>query len=328
MKYRIDKIATKLTWDELTCTGNVEVTVLIAGIEKRVLENQIGLYLTSPEAYTEPVLCACVMDAEGKEKDRIFPLPLENEISFCMRVEQPKLWNAEDPYCYQLILEILEGENFCHDRRAESLAFCDWKIVGGQTRINGRKVEFRAAALPEGKNEAEVQQFLRMMKQTYKNTLLVKADEKSLQLERWCREYGIYLLEDGKDADAGWLRARLDLNRENEKNPDFQLQVVQTGVLIENRSTFVNASEYHLHYEILDSSGKKYSENELCTDVPAGTSRFVDIPFQCPTEPGEYRYQVSLCLKKDVIWAPKGYAIASAETKISNLYERLEIENQ
>lgn len=100
MKYRIDKIATKVTWDELTCTGNVEVTTLIDGIEKQALENQTGLYLTRSEAYTEPVLCACVMDAEGNEKDRIFPLPLENEISFCMRVEQPKLWNAEDPYCY------------------------------------------------------------------------------------------------------------------------------------------------------------------------------------------------------------------------------------
>ena len=119
MKYRIDKIATKVTWDELTCTGNVEVTTLIDGIEKQALENQTGLYLTRPEAYAEPVLCACVIDAEGKEKDRIFPLPLENEISFCMRVEQPKLWNAEDPYCYQLILEILEGENFSHDRRTE-----------------------------------------------------------------------------------------------------------------------------------------------------------------------------------------------------------------
>ena len=328
MKYRIDKIATKVTWDELTCTGNVEVTTLIDGIEKQALENQTGLYLTRPEAYTEPVLCACVIDAEGKEKDRIFPLPLENEISFCMRVEQPKLWNAEDPYCYQLILEILEGENFSHDRRTESLAFWDWKIVGGQTCINGKEVNFRAAALPEGKKASEVQQFLRIMKQTYKNTLLIKADEKNHQLEKWCREYGIYLLEDGQDADAGWLRARLDLNRENEKNPDFQLQVVQTGVLIENHSTFINASEYNLHYEILDSSGKKCSENELCTDVPAGTSKFVDIPFRCPAEPGEYRYQVSLCLKKDVIWAPKGYVIATTETKISNLYERLENENQ
>ena len=138
MKYRIDKIATKVTWDELTCTGNVEVTTWIDGMEKQDLENQTGLYLTRPEAYTEPVLCACVMDAEGKEKDRIFPLPLENEISFCMRVEQPKLWNAEDPYCYQLILEILEGENFSHDRRTESLAFWDWKIVGGQTCIKGK----------------------------------------------------------------------------------------------------------------------------------------------------------------------------------------------
>ena len=90
-----------------------------------------------------------------------------------------------------------------------------------------------------------------------------------------------------------------------------------------------------LHFMIaelsLNNNGAQFIkcfENELCTDVPAGTSKFVDIPFRCPAESGEYRYQVSLCLKKDVIWAPKGYVIATAETKISNLYERLENENQ
>ena len=86
----------------------------------------------------------------------------------------------------------------------------------------------------------------------------------------------------------------------------------------------MDASEYDLHYEILDESGKIWSENELCTEVPAGTSKYVDIPFEHPSEPGEYIYRVSLRLKKDAAWAPKGYAIVSAETKISNLYERLE----
>lgn len=106
--------------------------------------------------------------------------------------------------------------------------------------------------------------------------------------------------------DAGWLRARLDLEKEEESNPDFSLQVVQTGVLIENTSTFVDASEYDLHYEILDESGKIWSENELCTEVPAGTSKYVDIPFEHPSEPGEYIYRVSLRLKKDAAWLQKG----------------------
>ena len=326
MKYTIEKIETKVTWEEERTVGNVEASVWIGGVDRRTVEtSKPGLYLTSAEAYSSPVLCASLVDREGQEMDRIFPLPMEEEMQFCMRVEDPQLWNAEDPYCYQLVLEIMEGENFCQDRRVEPVAFSGWKIVDGQTCINGKAVAFRGVAFPEEMKELEdIQEFLQKMKQNFQNTLLVKTEQKSAQLQRWCLEYGIYLLEEGKDVDAGWLRARLDLEKEEESNPDFSLQVVQTGVLIENTSTFVDASEYDLHYEILDESGKIWSENELCTEVPAGTSKYVDIPFEHPSEPGEYIYRVSLRLKKDAAWAPKGYAIVSAETKISNLYERLE----
>lgn len=326
MKYTIDKIETQVTWDAEQAVGNVEASVWIGGIENSSEEVPAqGLYLISQDAYENPVLAACIVDREGVEADRIFPLPLEKEMQFCMRVENPQLWNAEDPCCYQLVLEIMEGENFCQDRRVEPVAFRGWKIVEGQTCINDRLVSFRAAALPDGmRDEDAIRKFLQKMKQSWQNTLLVKAGEKNAQLEKSCLEYGIYLLEEGKDVDAGWLRARLDLERQEENNPDFSLQVVQTGVLIENKSTFVDASEYELHYEILDSSGKMWSEDELCTEVPAGTSKYVDIPFDRPTQPGEYIYRVSLRLKKDTAWAPKGYAIVSAETKISNLYERLE----
>lgn len=326
MKYTIEKIETKVTWEEERAVGNVEASVWIGGMEQQTEEiRKPGLYLTSAESYTSPVLCASLVNRDGQEMDRMFPLPLEEEMQFCMRVEDPQLWNAEDPYCYQLVLEIMEGENFCQDRRVEPVAFSGWKIVDGQTCINGKAVVFRGVALPEEKKEPEdIQEFLQTMKQNFQNTLLVKTEQKSVQLQRWCLEYGIYLLEEGKDVDAGWMRARLDLEKEEESNPDFSLQVVQTGVLVENRSTFVDVSEYEMHYEVCDMNGRTISEGQLCTEISAGSSRYVDIPFEMPAQPGEYRFCVSLCLKRDTPWASKGYAVVSAETKISNLYERPE----
>lgn len=326
MKCTIDRIETNTVWDETEAMGSLEVTVRIRGLKEEIKEAVApGLYLTSLDEGNQPMLSAYLTDPEGREMDRIFPLPLEDQIQFCMRVEDPKLWNAEEPYCYQMILEITEGEKLCLDRRVEPVAFSDWKIVGGQTCINGKVAVFRAASLPEGMDETdEILQFLQKMKQNFKNTLLVKSGEKSAQLKKWCLEYGIYLLEEGKDVDAGWLRAKLDMERTTENNPDFTLQVVQTGVLIENKSTFLNVSEYDVHYEVWDAAGRIVSENKLCTEVPAGTTKYVDIPFEMPKEPGEYCYRVALCLKKDTPWAPKGYAVVSAETKISNLYARLE----
>lgn len=327
MKYAIKNIKTNIIWDARQRTGNVEATVQIDGGKQGTTETDgKGLYLTSPDAYTEPVLTACIIDRDGREMDRIFPLPLEEEMQFCMRVEEPQLWNAEEPYCYQLVLEILEGENYSMDRRVEPMAFYGWKIMDGCTCINDCAVTFRAETLPEDAKDPETQRkFLTKMKRSWQNTLLITPEDRTEQLEKLCLEYGIYLLEDGKDADAGTLRARLDLERETAVNPDFQLQVVQTGVLIENRSTFINASAYDLRCEITDMDGREYFQNELCTDIPAGNSKYVNIPFERPAEPGEYVYRVALCLKEDTPWAPKGYAVASAETKISNLYEGLEI---
>lgn len=321
MEYRIDKVEIKATWDEQSRNGNVEATVWIDGVKKDGTATGFpGLYLTEVD---QTVLCAWMTGRDGQEVDRIFPLPLEEEMQFCMRVEEPVLWNAEDPYCYQLILEIVDGESVCIDRRIEPVTFYGWKIMDGQTCMNEKAVSFRAVDFPEGtRSEEEIRQFLQKMKQEYYNTLLIKGGERTPSLVKWCMEYGIYLLEEGKDADAGWLRARLDLDGKSEQNPDFHLQVVQTGALIENRSTFVNASEYDLHCQILNHLGEKVFENRLSTDIPAGTSKFVDIPFMRPVEPGTYRYRVALCLKRDTPWAPKGYEIAAGETVISNIYER------
>lgn len=329
MGYTIADIETNTIWDEISATGNVEASVEIGGLGKDKDESEApGIYLQEAEDDLQPVLCAYLIDREGNECDRIFPLLLEEKMQFCMRVEDAHLWNAEDPYCYQLILEIAEGEAVCQDRRAEPIAFYEWNIVNGQSCINGKTVSFRAEIFPADLTEpGEIQTFLQKMKQNYQNTLLVKTEVKSRQLEKWCLEYGIYLLEEGKDADTGWLRARLELegNKKQTGNPDFQIQVVQSGALIENKSTFVDASEYELHYEICDCTGRIVSESRLYTEIPAGTSKYVDIPFEKPTVSGEYIYRVSLCLRKDTCWAPKGYAVACAETKISNFYEKSEI---
>lgn len=98
MKYTIEKIETKVTWEEERTVGNVEASVWIGGVDRQTVEtSKPGLYLTSAEAYSSPVLCASLVDREGQEMDRIFPLPMEEEMQFCMRVEDPQLWNAEDP---------------------------------------------------------------------------------------------------------------------------------------------------------------------------------------------------------------------------------------
>ena len=71
MKYTIEKIETKVTWEEERTVGNVETSVWIGGVNRQTEEtSKPGLYLTSAEAYSSPVLCASLVDREGQEMDR------------------------------------------------------------------------------------------------------------------------------------------------------------------------------------------------------------------------------------------------------------------
>ena len=102
-------------------------------------------------------------------------------------------------------------------------------------------------------------------------------------------------------------------------HPDFEIQVVEDGVLIENKSCFINTNVYSLRCEIL-SEERILQQSMVEADVSAGSSRYLELPFIKPQKPGIYRYCVSLCLKKDMFWGKKGTVVARGEALISNLW--------
>lgn len=267
-------------------------------------------------------LWAYLANEEGGEADRIFPISAEAQMQFCMRVENPHLWDAEECCLYDLNLELRDEENRLLGCAVKKIAFFRWEETDGMRRLNGKNVKFRLG--PEnaaqffrncGEDDDEewktaAEHVLGELKLSGGNALYIEKQYQSPALRELCLAYGVYLLDE------------MPSEGEIQKNEDhfgFELQVVEQGVLIENRNVFADANIYDLYYEIL--CGEKIVQCAVAqAKVAAGSSRFIELPFAKPKEPGVYRYRAALCLKRDTVWAKKGYEVAKAEAVISNLW--------
>lgn len=277
-------------------------------IETEEIRARKALYICSEKE--ERYLWAQLTDRDGKEMDRIFPVPVEAEIQFCMQANMPILWNAECPYLYDLVLELRDGENRLLGCAVKKIAFQRWENADGTLLLNGKEPRFRVFPCTEITEEN-----LTACKRSFCNTIFASREKMTSQAQERCLEYGIYLLNEKTDKN------RAKRNDISEKNPDFELNVVNQGVLIENKSTYVNVNQYELYYSLRkEGADSFFSAGITETDIAAGVSRYVELPFDQPDEPGNYVYRAALRLKEKTPWADQGAEIAVSESKIANLF--------
>lgn len=301
-------------------------------------------------------LWAQLTDREGVEIDRIFPVPAEEEIQFCMQAAEPVLWNAEDPYLYELVLELRDEEGRLLGCAGKKIAFYRWDVRDGVYVLNGKGIKWRIFPwenqkyFRETEQEGGIKSLLTECRKQFCNTLILPKEKRTEEMHESCLEYGVYLLHQEElvldtqnpGIDGALLQA-VDAAQyvlENTKNPDFELSVSNQGVLIENKSTFINADCYELVYQVLKEGGEQsvsvrpdwdgvqgkqsgdvmVSERILCADVPAGTSRYIEVPFAQPNEAGTYLYRAALRIKEKTPWSDRGEEIAVSASRIANLF--------
>lgn len=293
----IRNITVKSSVEEGMQQGNLEVFVQAAGEKEK----------------DHPVfLWAQLADEEGLEADRIFPIELEEENSFCMQVNPVRLWNMEQPQMYDLILELRDENNRLLGTSVKKTAF--FLLSGEENKLcmNGKKITVYPdpesgrveELLQKNGTEEKIKEQLRRIRCAGRNALVLPKMYWAETVVQWCLEYGILLVE----------KAQESLVR-----PDFAIQVVEDGALIENHSIFTDLSEYDLYCEI-EQEGTILQKSIVRAEAVPGSSRYLELPFIRPSKPGIYCYRVSVCLRKDQPWAKKGSAVAMGEAIITNLW--------
>ncbi|MDO5538678.1 MAG: DUF4981 domain-containing protein [Eubacteriales bacterium] len=300
----IEEIRIKTSVEDDMLTGNLEVTVLAEH------ESAQGRFLW---AYTA--------DREGAEADRIFPVPVERQIQFCMQIRDVRLWNAETVYLYDLILEIRDKENNVLERTAKKIAFYRSRLENGAYLVNGKEILLRPVLLRE-----DSEAFWKACKLSFCNAVVAPDTCGCGRCKEHCLEYGLYMLtwEEWKQiSECRGLKLCVMENMPGpEKNPDFELNVVQQGVLIENKCIFQNVSDYTIECIVCkeENGGRQVRICSMEADIPPGSSRYIEYPFEPLEEAGKYIYRVRLIRKRDTAWGSQGDSAAEGEAVIMNFF--------
>ena len=122
---------------------------------------------------------------------------------YCIPIENPKLWSAENPFLYTLQIEIINEMNALVEVILQKVGFRRFEIKNRVMCINGKRIVFKGVNRHEfsaktGRvvTEEELRQDLVTMKQNNINAIRTSHYPNSSKLYELCDEYGIYLIDE------------------------------------------------------------------------------------------------------------------------------------
>lgn len=114
-----------------------------------------------------------------------------------LQIENPHLWNAEDPYLYTLVLETAE------ESITEQVGIRDVEVRDGVVRVNDRPIKIHGVNRHDSSpfdgpavSYAHMENDLRIMKQHNVNAIRTSHYPNAPEFYRMCDRYGFYLIDE------------------------------------------------------------------------------------------------------------------------------------
>lgn len=123
-----------------------------------------------------------------------------------------RCWNAEQPYLYELTLEILDTQGCCQEVIVQPVGFRTFEMKDGIMCLNGRRIVFRGVNRHEfhpekGRaiGEEEMRRDLELLKQNNINAVRTSHYPNQSRWYELCDEYGIYLIDEANlESHGSW----------------------------------------------------------------------------------------------------------------------------
>lgn len=151
-------------------------------------------------------------------------LPAQPEIRVYFPISEPHLWNAEDPFLYQLEIALYRGERVV-ELHSKKIGMMHTAIDGPHFLVNGAPVYFKGInrhetspdngrAIPDEMIEREV----KLIKANNLNAIRCSHYPNNPCFYEWCSELGLYVMDEadleshgcGETGDQGYLSKRAD----------------------------------------------------------------------------------------------------------------------
>ena len=190
-----------LTRDEACLNDYTVQTLLDANLQKAEISVSVQ---TSAEA---TVLCQ-LLDAENN----LIAQGQAQDGRFCCTLNQPRLWSAETPYLYKLILQC--GEEWI----ADEVGVRDIHVENGVVILNGQNIKFRGVNRHDSDplvgpavGEKEMLRDLQVMKLHNVNAIRTSHYPNAPEFLHLCDRFGFYIIDETDNechgvlhVDGGW----------------------------------------------------------------------------------------------------------------------------
>ena len=124
-------------------------------------------------------------------------------VEFSISLEAPKLWSAEQPNLYTLVLELCTEEGEVLEYIVEKAGFRHFALEDGLMKINGKRIVFKgvnrhdfSSLTGRAVSVSELEKDIQTMKQNNINALRTSHYPNNSALYRLADEYGLYVMDE------------------------------------------------------------------------------------------------------------------------------------
>ena len=125
------------------------------------------------------------------------------EHNFAWKINDPKLWSAEDPQLYDFTIELYDEAGTLQEVIPQKVGFRRFEMKNGIMTLNGKRIVFKGVNRHEfssvsGRHvsEEELRKDLRTMKQNNINAIRTCHYPDASLIYQLCDEYGIYMIDE------------------------------------------------------------------------------------------------------------------------------------
>ena len=169
-----------------------------------------------------------VLKAEGRGKAKITLFDQEETVASCeadldgdetvcvMKVDQPRLWSAEDPYLYQILIEVSDENGEITEVIPQHTGFRRFEMKNSLMMLNGKRIVFKGVNRHEFSSltgrqvsREDVIKDIITMKQNNINAIRTCHYPDDVMIYDLCDEYGLYLIaENNLESHGSWDTVR------------------------------------------------------------------------------------------------------------------------
>lgn len=140
------------------------------------------------------------LSKDGKELQTLEEI-LNEESHYVMKVENPKLWSAEEPELYDLLIEVMDENGVLNEVIPQRVGFRRFEMKGNIMTLNGKRIVFKGVNRHEFSSvtgrcvsREELVKDLVTMKQNNINAIRTCHYPDAVGIYELCDEYGLYMI--------------------------------------------------------------------------------------------------------------------------------------